>query len=113
MPDTVTLIRMILRQERSLQELALFNMALDTSFRELDLVRPQVLNVATPAGMREIIEIRQKKTEMRNARAIQAQLSSGTRESLLTYLVNSGKTEHGGLFTGQKPRWSHNHLSES
>ena len=32
-PDQVSLIRMILRQEKALRDLALFNTALDTSFR--------------------------------------------------------------------------------
>ena len=62
-PDQVALIRMILRQEKALRDLALFNVALDTSFRGSDLVRLRVSDVATPAGVREIVEIRQKKTE--------------------------------------------------
>ncbi|KKN55398.1 hypothetical protein LCGC14_0582930 [marine sediment metagenome] len=65
-PDQVSLIRMILRQEKALRDLALFNVALDTSFRGSDLVRLRVADVATPAGVREIVEIRQKKTETRN-----------------------------------------------
>ena len=67
-PDQVALIRMILRQEKALRDLALFNTALDTSFRGSDLVRLRVSDVATPAGVREVVEIRQKKTETRNAR---------------------------------------------
>ncbi|GAW37480.1 hypothetical protein RA2_04563 [Roseovarius sp. A-2] len=59
-----------------------------------DLVRLRVSDVATPAGEREIVEIRQKKTETRNARPVQARLSSGTRESLRTYLAASGKPQH-------------------
>src|SRR5690606_15374704 len=69
-PDQVALIRLILRQERALRDLALFNVALDTSFRGSDLVRLRVSDVATPAGVREIVEIRQKKTEARNARPV-------------------------------------------
>ena len=38
-PDQVALIRMILGQDRALRDLALFNTALDTSFRGSDLVR--------------------------------------------------------------------------
>ena len=86
-PDQVALIRLILRQERALRDLALFNVALDTSFRGSDLVRLRVSDVATPAGVREIVEIRQKKTEARNARPVQARLSSGT--SLPRYLLVS------------------------
>jgi integrase len=62
-PDQVSLIRMILGQDRALRDLALFNTALDTSFRGSDLVRLRVSDVATPAGVREIVEIRQKKTK--------------------------------------------------
>jgi len=104
-PDQVSLIRMLLRQEKALRDLALFNVALDTSFRGSDLVRP--------AGVREIVEIRQKKTETRNARPVQARLSSNTRDSLRAYLTASEKPLHGWLFTGQGARWSHTHLSES
>lgn len=112
-PDQVSLIRMLLHQEKALRDLALFNTALDTSFRGSDLVRLRVADVATPAGVREIVEIRQKKTKARNARPVQARLSSGTRDSLRTYLAASEKPLHGWLFTGQGPRWSHTHLSES
>ena len=104
-PDQVVLIRLLLRQERALRDLALFNTALDTSLR--------VSDVATPAGVREIVEIRQKKTETRNARPVQARLSSGTRDSLRAYLAASEKPLHGWLFTGQGARWAHTHLSES
>lgn len=112
-PDQVSLIRMLLRQENALRDLALFNVALDTSFRGSDLVRLRVADVATLAGVREVIEIRQKKTEARNARPVQARLSSGTRDSLRAYLTVSEKPLHSWLFTGQGARWSHTHLSES
>jgi integrase len=71
--DQVSLIRMLLRQEKALRDLALFNVAFDTSFRGSDLVRLRVSDVATPAGVRKIVEIRQKRTEARNARPVQAQ----------------------------------------
>lgn len=57
---------MILRQEKDLRSLALFNTALDTSSRGSDLMRMRVSDVATSAGVREIVEIRQKKTEARH-----------------------------------------------
>lgn len=112
-PDQVTLIRLILHQERALRELALFNVALDTSFRGSDLVRLRVSDVATVTGIREIIEIRQKKTETRRIRPVQARLSSGTQDSLRVYLIDSQKQPSDWLFTGQGVRWRHNHLSES
>lgn len=112
-PDQVSLIRLILRQENALRNLALFNVALDTSFRGSDLVRLRVSDVATPAGVREIVEIRQKKTETRNTRPVQARLSSNTRDSLRAYLTASEKPLHSWLFTGQGARWAHTHLSES
>lgn len=112
-PDQIALIRLLLRQEQALRDLALFNVALDTSFRGSDLVRLRVSDVATPAGIREIVEIRQKKTETRNIRPVQARLSSGTRDSLRAYLATSEKTPQCWLFTGQGVRWEHSHLSES
>ena len=60
--------------------------------------------------MREIVEIRQKKTE---ARPVQARLSAVTRGSLRVYLAASERPLHGRLFTGQGARWSNSHLSES
>lgn len=112
-PEQVTLIRLILRQERALRDLALFNIAVDTSFRGSDLVRLRVSDVATAAGIREIVEIRQKKTEKRNTRPVQARLSPATRDSLQAYLADAEKPLQAWLFTGQGARWSYMHLSES
>ena len=112
-PDHVALIQLLLRQERALRDLALFNVALDTSFRGSDLVRLKVSDVATSAGIREIVEIRQKKTATRTARPVQARLSAGTRASLRAYLAAAETPLHGWLFTGQGARWAHSHLSES
>jgi integrase len=103
-PDQVALIRLLPRQGRALRDLALFNVALDTSFRGFDLVRLRVSDVATSAGVREIVEIRQKKTEKRSPRPVQARLSSGTRDSLRVYLAESEESLHGWLFTGQGAR---------
>ena len=112
-PNQIALIRLLLRQQHALRDLALFNVALDTSFRGSDLVRLRVSDVATPAGIREIVEIRQKKTETRKTRPVQARLSSNTRESLRAHLSSSEKPLHSWLFTGQGVRWSHTHISES
>lgn len=112
-PDQVALIRLLLRQDKAWRDLALFNVALDTSLRGSDLVRLRVSDVATPAGIRELIEIRQKKTGARHARPVQAALSRGTRDSLQAYLAAAQKPLHAWLFTGQGPRWSQSHLSES
>lgn len=112
-PDQIALIRLLLRQEQALRDLALFNVALDTSFRGSDLVRLRVSDVATPAGIREIVEIRQKKTKARNTPPVQVRLSSNTRESLRTYLTASENPLYSWLFTGHGVRWSHTHLSES
>jgi hypothetical protein len=70
-PDDVSLIRLLLRQDSRSQtaavcDLALFNVALDTCFRGSELVRLRVADVATPLGVREIIDIRQKKTDAHN-----------------------------------------------
>lgn len=112
-PDQISLIRLLLRQDRDLRGLALFNTALDTCLRGSDLVRLRVADVATPTGLREIVEIRQKKTTARNARPVQARLSVVTRESLRAYLEAEARPLHGWLFTGQGIRWSRTHLSES
>lgn len=109
----MNLIRLILRQEKNWRDLALFNVALDTSFRGCDLVRLKVSDVATSAGIREFVEIRQKKTAKRNPRPVQARLSEATRESLRVYLAETDKPAHAWLFTGEGTRWAHSHLSES
>lgn len=56
---------------------------------------------------------RQTETGSNPSDSIQARLSSGTRDSLRTYLTASEKPFHGWLFTGQGARWSQSHLSES
>jgi integrase len=112
-PDQVALIRLLLRQDDAMRDLALFNVALDTSFRGSDLVRLKVSDVATPAGIREIIEIRQKKTAKRNTQPVQARLSEATRDCLRRYLITFERPMHAWLFTGQGVRWSHTHISES
>lgn len=112
-PDQVALIRLLLRQEGAVRDLALFNVAVDTSFRGSDLVRLKVSDVATAAGLRDIVEIRQKKTENRHVRPVQARLSPAAQSSLRSWLAQDGKPLHAWLFTGQGPRWSQAHLSES
>lgn len=112
-PDQVALIRLLLHQDQARRDLALFNTALDTSFRGSDLVRLRVSDVATPAGIREIVEIRQKKTAAQQIRPVQAHLSAGTRDSLRAYLAQTDRPHEGWLFTGQGARWSDTHLSES
>ena len=77
------------------------------------LVRLRVSDVVTSSGIRELIEIRLKKLMARQARPLQASLSRGTRDSLQAYLVVAPKPLHAWLFTGQGPRWSQSHLSES
>lgn len=112
-PDLVKVIRLLLRQDGALRDLAFFNVAVDTSFRGSDLVRLKASDVATPTGIREVIEIRQKKTADRNARPVQARLSDKTRACGRQYLDASERPSHGWLFTGQGARWSHTHISES
>jgi integrase len=112
-PDQVELIRLHLRQDRNLRDLALFNTAIDTCLRGSDLVRLRVSDVATSEGIRELVEIRQKKTAKRSPKPVQAQLSAGTRDSLREWIKASDKPLHAWLFTGQGARWSHKALSES
>ena len=112
-PDQVALIRLLLRQDDAMRDLALFNVALDTNFRGSDLVRLKVSDVATPAVIREIVEIRQKKTAKRNIQPVQARLSEATRDCLRRYLSTFERPMHAWLFTGQSARWSHTHISES
>lgn len=112
-PDQIELIRLHLRQDRNLRDLALFNTALDTCLRGSDLVRLRVSDVATGEGIRELVEIRQKKTEKRSPKPVQAQLSPATRDSLRAWLLATDKPLHAWLFTGQGARWSHKALSES
>ena len=112
-PDQVELIRLHLRQDRNLRDLALFNTAIDTCLRGSDLVRLRVSDVATSEGIRELVEILQKKTAKRSPKPVQAQLSAATRDSLQAWLLASDKPLHAWLFTGQGSRWSHRALSES
>lgn len=112
-PDQVALIRLLLRQEGAVRDLALFNVAVDTSFRGSDLVRLKVSDVATSTGLRDIVEVRQKKIATRHQRPVQARLSLATQSSLRIWLAQESKPMSAWLFTGQGPRWSQTHLSES
>ena len=112
-PEQVELIRLHLRQDRNLRDLALLNTALDTCLRGSDLVRLRVSDVATGAGMRELVEIRQKKTAQRRPEAVQSRLSPATRSSVRDWILACDKPLHAWLFTGHGARWSHKALSES
>ena len=112
-PDQVELIWLHLRQDRNLRDLALFNTAIDTCLRGSDLVRLRVSDVATSEDIRDLVEIRQKKTAKHSPKPVQAQLSAATRDSLQAWLMASDKPLHAWLFTGQGVRWSHRALSES
>lgn len=111
-PDQVELIRLMLKQRRAVRDLALFNTALDTCLRGSDLVRLRVSDVATAEGIRDVVEIRQKKTEKRSPQPVQAHLSPGTRDALKAWILTADKPLHAWLFTGQGARWEHKPLSE-
>ena len=91
----------------------MFNTAIDTCLRGSDLVRLRVSDVATSEDIRDLVEIRQKKTAKHSPKPVQAQLSAATRDSLQAWLMASDKPLHAWLFTGQGVRWSHRALSES
>ena len=110
-PDQVDMIRLYLRQERLHRDLALFNTAIDTCLRGSDLVRLRVSDVATPTGLREVIEVRQQKTAHRHSEPVQVRLSPVTRDSLHTWITSSDKALHGWLFTGIQARWAYQPLT--
>lgn len=61
-PEQVKLVKMLLKQAGNLRDLALFSLAIDSSLRGSDLVKMKVKDLYDGEDIREVANIRQKKT---------------------------------------------------
>ena len=96
-PNHVHAIKTLLENERSLRDLALFSVAIDTMLRSVDLLALKVEDITDSGGkILEEFPVRQQKTGVGHLVA----LSSGTRHTLKRWIVKSGKVFYDHLFTG-------------
>jgi len=95
-PEQVRTIRSLLDTKGSLRDIALFETAIDTMLRAVDLLRLQVATV-TSHGSAVAVEfnIQQQKTRQ----GVRVSLSTRTRDTLGKWIKQSGKGANDHLFT--------------
>lgn len=96
-PEQIQLIKMLLSQAGNLRDLALFSLAIDSSLRGSDLVRLRVEDLYDGSEIREVANIRQKKT----SKPVSFTMSTYTREALKELIQSEEKSSQGFLFTSQ------------
>jgi integrase len=102
-PEQVRTIRTLLSQRGVLRDIALFNLAVDSSLRSVDLLGLNVcdvqqLDLHTGAAIKNRITITQQKTGER----VTFTLTDYTREALREYIENADKIYSDPLFSGIK-----------
>ncbi len=75
-------IRVRLQISENLQELALFNLAIDSKLRSCDLVRLKVSDISTMGSVSSRAMVLQRKTKV----PVQFEITTGTRDSLSTLI---------------------------
>lgn len=102
-PDQVSLVKMRLNEACILRDLALFCVAVDTSFRGCDLVKLRVCDVSSAGEIYELVSIDQQKTGAR----VTAHIIPQTQVLLKELIEEEGKGWSDYLFT---PLKAHNKL---
>ncbi|MEW2915597.1 tyrosine-type recombinase/integrase [Ruegeria sp. ANG10] len=82
LPKQVWAIRARLELARSLRDLALFNVAIDSKLRGCDLVKLSVTDLVRDDRVRERVSVIQSKTQ----RPVQFELSENTRDSVAAWI---------------------------
>ena len=97
-PHEVRLIREILRADQAWRDLALFNVAVDTMLRSVDLLKLTVNDVIdSPEGkIKAEIPIQQQKT----GKTTLVALTSHSQDALVKWIREAGKLGWDYLFTG-------------
>lgn len=97
---TADALRLILRRENRLRDLALLNTHIDTCARACDVLSLRVGDVRTPDGaIRSSFYLRQRKTAV----VVECYLSSATKVSLADYISSFPDMRQGDwLFPGRK-----------
>ena len=90
-------IRMQLKIDRRIRNLAMFNLAIDSKLRGCDVVTIRVSDVAPNGYALDRATVRQKKT----GRPVRFEMTEQTRQTLDDYLRVSGKQGDEFLFTGR------------
>ena len=81
-------IRIRLQISNNLQELALFNLAIDSKLRSCDLVKLKVSDISSLGSISTRAMVLQQKTQM----PVQFEITAGTRDSLQTHISETGLT---------------------
>ena len=93
-PKEVWSIRILLQIHRKTQDLALFNLAIDSKLRSCDLVAVRVSDVVVAGSIRERAVIVQQKT----GRPVQFELTEQTREAVHAWMTQQALRDGGYLF---------------
>ena len=96
-------IRIRLELAEKSQELALFNLAIDSKLRACDLVRLRVSDVTQGDRVQSRARVVQQKTQQ----PVQFEITVQTRRTLEDWIVASRLGNSDYLFSGQKGRYSH------
>jgi len=96
-PEQVQLMKMLLTQAGNIRDLALFSLAIDSALRGSDLVRLKVEDLYDGTDIREVANIRQKKT----SKAVSFTMSTFTREALKELIESEEMGSQSFLFTSQ------------
>jgi integrase len=97
-PNQVWSIRTRLLIERRIRDLALFNLAIDSKLRGLDVVALRVEDVAPSGYALDRATVRQKKT----GRPVKFELTDQTRQAVDDFLKADGKKRGEYLFNGRR-----------
>lgn len=96
-------VRSRLQQKRSVRDLAMFNLALDSKLRGCDLMGLRVDDVATGGRLRTRTMVRQKKT----GHPVQFELTDQCRDTVAAWIAEARLREGDWLFPSRKNRAQH------
>jgi integrase len=87
-------IRIRLELSKNIQELALFNLAIDSKLRSCDLVKLKVSDIASLDSISSRAKVLQQKTQI----PVQFEITAGTRDSLRELIRSNNLTQANFLF---------------
>jgi integrase len=96
-------IRIRLQISKNLQELALFNLAIDSKLRSCDLVKLKVSDVSSFDSVSSRAMVMQQKTRM----PVQLEITLGTRDALQAHISNAALAMDDFLFKSRLSRSDH------
>ena len=96
-------IRIRLQISKNIQELALFNLAIDSKLRSCDLVRLKVSDISSSGSVSSRAKVMQQKTQM----PVQFEITARTRDSLQAHISNAKLRMDDYLFKSRLSRSDH------